>query len=586
MKTSPLVLLSCALSLGLTALPSCQKSSTSEPSLGPETGGGGGAGVGGMASGGQGEAKTPVGMLKREGTLLVDEAGETVFLRGVAFGNNIWAGLSTPPQFHHSAVDYQRVRNMGMNAVRFYLNYQLFESDAAPYEYREQGFDWIDQNVKWAKEHGVVLLLNMHFPQGGFQSNGEGAALWEEPENQARFTALWAEIAERYQDEPTIAGFDLLNEPRPTTSRDEWETLAQATTAAIRATGAPQPIVLERTLSVGDDFDVNDEQNFFLLEDDNVIYEFHFYSPIEYTHQFAEWIGYGDGGKYPDSEAVSAEGATWKDWNHTPTPPYVLAGTSDWQKYESVQYTIPEGVNLVGAVLVSELNAGSAYFDELVVREYSAEGEFVRNVLEDSLDDVDGFYFWSEDGSGEAGLETEGCYKGACAKISGTTHDANYNNQRLVFVPVPGHTYSVGGWMKGLDISSDSRPDPRGNWTQESRALFRLDYFEAEGGVGGRDKESLARGLDSVVEWGKKNQVPLYLGEFGVIHHCFENGKGGLRWIGDMLDLAIERDLHFTYHSYHEVNFPIYQSNPTQRLPTDADAVPGLVELFHDKLGN
>ncbi len=567
-------LVTCLFFLGFAVLPACQKHTASESP----------ANAGGENGAPTGETKAPKGMLQRDGVHLVDEAGDTVFLRGVAFGNNIWSGLPTPPRFHHSEKDFGRVHDMGMNVVRFYLNYQLFESDAEPYEYRQVGFDWIDTNVKWAKAHGVVLLLNMHYPQGGFQSNGDGNALWEVDENQARFTALWGEIARRYKDEPTVAGFDLLNEPRPTVSRDQWKELATETTKEIREAGAPQPVFLERTLSVGDNWSVDAEENFFLLEDDNVVYEFHFYTPIEYTHQFAGWINYGEGGTYPDESSISTEGASWKDWSHTPEPPSVSVGTSEWQEFESPKYSIPSSIDVVGASMVSELNSGTVYFDDLVIREFDDEGNFVRNVVEHSLDKLDGFYFWSEDGVGEAGPETADCHKGSCLKVSGTTHDANFNNQKLAFVPQDGHSYSIGGWMKGVDIPTDSRPDPRGDWTQSTRALFRLDYFSAEGGAAGRNKASLARGLDGVVAWGKRNNVPLYLGEFGVIYHCFEQGRGGLNWVSDMLDLAIERDLHFTYHSYHEISFPVFQSDPTRKLPTDSDAVPGLVELFEKKL--
>jgi endoglucanase len=36
------------------------------------------------------------------------------------------------------------------------------------------------------KKHNVYLILNIHVPQGGFQSNGEGMELWDNPENQKR----------------------------------------------------------------------------------------------------------------------------------------------------------------------------------------------------------------------------------------------------------------------------------------------------------------------------------------------------------------------------------------------------------------
>lgn len=531
-----------------------------------------------------GESRAPQGFIHAEGAKLVDDAGP-IYLRGAAFGNNVWAGSSSPPAFHHDERDFARLREMGMNAARFYLNYQLFESDAEPYTYRQEGFDWLDQNIAWAKQHGVVLILNMHLPQGGFQSNGEGAALWQDPEAQARLIALWQAIAAHVKDEPTIAGYDFINEPRPTTSRAQWQALAEQLTAAVREVDERHLLVVERTLSVGDDFSPDANQNFFLLPDDNVLYEFHFYSPFEYTHQFADWLNMGAGGSYPDPSRISSANASWYDWNHTPAPPpYAPVGDSDWAEFESARYEVPEGVDILGPALVSELNTGKVYFDELVIKEYDASGDFVGNILEAPLDSVDGWYFWAADDVGTTALESTGCHQGSCISIAGTTHDANFGNSAMRFVPKPGHSYSIGGWMKGEGISDESRPDPRGDWTQVSRALFRLDYFQAEGEVLVRDRQALALELDAITAWGSANEVPLYLGEFGLIHHCFQDDRGGLEWVADMVELSVERELSFTYHSYHEYNFPIFQGDPTQKLPEEADAIPGLREVFADRL--
>ncbi len=144
----------------------------------------------------------------------------------MAFGNTVWANPANPPANHHGEIDYERAAAMGFNRVRFYFNYGIFEDDAAPYAYKQSGFDWIDQNIAWAKAHGITLIVNMHCPQGDFQSNGAGDALWNIPSNRQRFVALWKEIASRYADEPAILGWDLLNEPVVTKSLNQLRDLA------------------------------------------------------------------------------------------------------------------------------------------------------------------------------------------------------------------------------------------------------------------------------------------------------------------------------------------------------------------------
>ena len=94
------------------------------------------------------------GFLRRDGERIVDGTGQPVRLRGVAFGNQVW-GSKALPLTHHGEVDFQRVRDMNMNAVRFYMFYGTFEDDAAPGVYKDAGWRWLDDNVGWARRHGA-----------------------------------------------------------------------------------------------------------------------------------------------------------------------------------------------------------------------------------------------------------------------------------------------------------------------------------------------------------------------------------------------------------------------------------------------
>ena len=67
----------------------------------------------------------------------------------------------------------------------------------------------------------------------------------------------------------------------------------------------------------------------------------------------------------------------------------------------------------------------------------------------------------------------------------------------------------------------------------------------------------LAAQVDNFLSWGARQNVPMYLGEFGAYRACFEHDKGGLAWVSDMLDILRERSLPFTYHADHEDAFRI-----------------------------
>ena len=91
----------------------------------------------------------------------------------------------------------------------------------------------------------------MHYPQGGYQSQGNGTALWTEPENPKRLCALWTEIAKRYADEPVILGYGLVNEPVVAAASGEeslalWQSVAQMLTDGIRTVDQNHMIFVER----------------------------------------------------------------------------------------------------------------------------------------------------------------------------------------------------------------------------------------------------------------------------------------------------------------------------------------------------
>ncbi|MCU0450754.1 MAG: glycoside hydrolase family 5 protein, partial [Bernardetiaceae bacterium] len=154
-----------------------------------------------------------------------------------------------------------------------------------PSEGDEHEREWLDLNVTWAKKHGIYLILNMHVPQGGFQSLGRGDALWQQPENQNRLVALWKAIAARYASEPQIAGFGLVNEPVPTQSLAQWQQLAQRMVDAIRQADPNHLVFIEKPIYVKGQDREDANYNFPLINGTNLVYEFHQYDPIEYTHQ-------------------------------------------------------------------------------------------------------------------------------------------------------------------------------------------------------------------------------------------------------------------------------------------------------------
>jgi endoglucanase len=513
----------------------------------------------------------PVGLLHVAGQQLLDGSNRPILLRGVAFGNQVWQDVADPRK-HHAEADYARIAALHMNAVRFYLHDVTFEDPATPGQYKPLGFAWLDDNVAWAKKHGIYLILNLHVPPGGYQSLGKGTGLWESPDAQQHFVVLWKAIAARYRSEATIAGYDLLNEPAVTHSIDQWKELAEKTIRAIREVDPNHALFVERVNAVGNDWNENAERNFFLVNDPNVVYEFHFYKPIDFTHQGAHWVDFAaEDARYPDPERVGLE---WFNADYRATfsrSPTVAKGESGWKFYRGEPVTVNDPSLMIGKpVLACARNSGKVWFDDLSIEQLDKNGRLTQKVWQLNLQTRRGWHFWAKDGVGMVASETPGHADDHSVSIASTTAEANLSSDYFQFRLEQGATYRITGWMKGQAVPATAE------------CQIRLDFYSARAPIFAWDRAFLAYELDAYVAWGKKHQVPLFLGEFGLIRQAFEANRGGLVWTSDMLDLLKERQLHFTFHDYHEVHMGVFYGDDT--LPDPANANQALLDLFREKL--
>lgn len=498
--------------------------------------------------------------------LVVGEDEREIYLRGICFGNQVWSCPTNPPSDHHQEKDYERLKNMNVNVIRFYLNYHIFEDDTKPYIYKESGWQWLDTNIQWAKKYGIYLILNMHVPQGGFQSLGTGNALWDNVENQKRLKALWKEIARRYKNEPTIVGYDLLNEPNTSKSKDQWINLAKDLVKEIRSVDSNHIIIVERLNAVANNWSVDEDMNFFLIDDFNVMYTFHFYSPIEYTHQLTSWTGFSnqDGGSYPDSNKIQVpDDITWNE----EIPNEKISDSMDWTNIGGMIFKPKFDSIVAKPACKANSNTGVAYFDYFVVNEYDKNSNLIKSITND-IESLDGWSYWSYNGSGKYGLTSmEKKYGSYSIYISNTTHWANLGNNRMWIVVNPDNYYSIKGYIKTVNATGEN--------------FFTLDFFKSPSGGKPtvRDINYISNEMEKYLRWGRKHNVPLYCGEYGVFIECLTNSKGGDKWARDVARVLKENNVHCTYHSYHEQAFGIYTN---YGLPQDNTGIQSIIDALRE----
>jgi len=115
--------------------------------------------------------------------------------------------------------DIAFIASTGANTIRLPFHYKLFtDEDFMGLTVSQDGFARIDSIVSWCRQAGLHLILDMHDAPGGQTGDNIDDShgypwLFESTVNQKFFCDIWKKIADRYQNEPVILGYDLLNEP-------------------------------------------------------------------------------------------------------------------------------------------------------------------------------------------------------------------------------------------------------------------------------------------------------------------------------------------------------------------------------------
>jgi aryl-phospho-beta-D-glucosidase BglC (GH1 family) len=195
--------------------------------------------------------------------------------------------------------DVRRIRDWGFDHIRLPFDYPILLDDGDLYNFKSEGIAFLDDMVEWCRDAGVSLMLDLHYAPGyRFQDKGRNK-LFESDEYKNVFIALWVQMAKRYKDVGEMLAFDLLNEVAENEYFDPWVLLAQETIRAIRE------ISPKRGVIYGGAFynSVHGLAQLPVMDDDYVTYNFHYYEPILFTHQFANWcdiaMAYRHEKKYP-----------------------------------------------------------------------------------------------------------------------------------------------------------------------------------------------------------------------------------------------------------------------------------------------
>eukprot|EP00833_Pecoramyces_ruminatium_P004162 jgi/Orpsp1_1/1178194/evm.model.c7180000064381.1 len=179
--------------------------------------------------------------------------------------------------------DFAKFKELGMSAIRVPFTYlNLYENSGSQWKLKPNAFSRLDWIVNQCSEKGIYVILDLHGAfgsQNGQDHSGEVIDRVEDvnfysDSNLKQWTLnLWREVASRYNGNPAVAGYDILNEPGEkagTTKSYHWDFYNEIYNT-IRSVDKDHIIIMESC------WGAKDLPQPSQYEWKNVMYEFHHY---------------------------------------------------------------------------------------------------------------------------------------------------------------------------------------------------------------------------------------------------------------------------------------------------------------------
>ena len=172
---------------------------------------------------------------------------------------------------------FDQIKAAGFTAVRLPARFSSHIEPFEPFNIRPEFFRRVDWAIQRAKARGLAIIIDVHHFD---ELKGPEDYL------KTRLVDVWRQIANRYKNQPESVIFELYNEPHEG-FEPYWNDHMAAALAMVRKTNPTRAVI------VGPN-GWNNAARFPELKlpnDPNLILTFHNYTPFQFTHQGADWVG-------------------------------------------------------------------------------------------------------------------------------------------------------------------------------------------------------------------------------------------------------------------------------------------------------
>ena len=181
--------------------------------------------------------------------------------------------------------DFEVIASWGFDHVRLPVDYNVIQD--AEGRMMEEGLARIDAALRFCEKTGLHMVLDLHKTPGfSFDPQEQEMGFFRSAPDQQRFYTIWESLAARYAGKSEMLMFDLLNEITEPAYLEDWNRISAECIRRIRVI-APDALIL-----VGSYWNNSADavKDLAAPADSRVIYNFHCYSPLSFTHQGAPWV--------------------------------------------------------------------------------------------------------------------------------------------------------------------------------------------------------------------------------------------------------------------------------------------------------